>query len=284
MTMPDVKPALPVPTRVGQATAIEQSRAVAEVQAAIVVAQQCPRSIQAARLAMQDSCQQLFLAERAFFRYPRAGSTISGESIHLARELARCWGNMQYGIAELSRDDELGQSEMLAFAWDVQMNSRSSTAFIVPHKLDTTRGVKTLTDMRDIYENNANMGARRVREMIFSILPTWFVEEAKELANKTLAGGGDRPLADRVSEALVGFAGLGVTPAQLEEKVGRPQDSWNGYDLAQLRVIFRSIQRREIAIEDEFPPARLTAAEILAAAPKQPEPKVSEEKTGEASE
>lgn len=283
MSMPD-KPALPAPSRIGQATTIEASRAVAEVQASIVVAQQVPRSIQVARQAMQDACGQLFLAEKAFFRYKRGDSRITGPTIDLARELARCWGNVQYGITELSRDESLGQSEMLAFAWDVQMNTRATNTFIVPHRRDTTDGGVVLTDSRSVYENNANLGARRVREMIFSILPAWFVEEAKELCNKTVAGGGDRPLAERVNEALVGFAGLGVTPAQLEEKVGRPQDSWNGYDLAQLRVIFRSIQRREIAIEDEFPPARLTAAEILAAATKQPEPKAPEEKTGEASE
>jgi hypothetical protein len=287
--MERVAPRLPAPTRVGQATAVEQSRAVAEVQAAIVVAQQCPRDVQAARLAMQDSCSQMFLAEKAFYRYPRGGQTVTGESIHLARELARCWGNVQYGIAELRRDDEANQSEILAFAWDVQTNSRCSTTFIVPHKRDARGGVQVLTDMRDIYENNANMGARRVREMIFSILPPWLTEEAKELCNKTLAGGGGKPLAQLVSDVITAFADLGVTPDQLEQKVGRANGRWNEYDVAQLRVIWRSIRRREVTVEEEFPPPRVTTEEITGAAgppapPAEDNPlHYSEEETAEGS-
>jgi hypothetical protein len=272
-------PRLPAPTRVGQATAVEQSRAVAEVQAAIVVAQQCPRDVQAARLAMQDSCSQTYLAEKAFYRYPRGGQQVTGESIHLARELARCWGNVQYGIAELHRDDELGQSEMMAFAWDVQTNSRSSTTFIVPHKRDARGSVQQLTDMRDIYENNANMGARRVREMIFSILPPWLTEEAKELCNKTLAGGGGKPLAQLVSDVITAFADLGVAPDQLEQKVGQSKDRWNTYDVAQLRVIWRSIRRREVTVEDEFPPPRVSVEEIAGKTPAPSAPESAPEES-----
>jgi hypothetical protein len=75
---------------------------------------------------MRESCSQKGLAERAFFRYSRGGSQITGPSVHLARELARCFGNVQYGIAELRRDDEHGESEMQAFAWDVQTNTRAT--------------------------------------------------------------------------------------------------------------------------------------------------------------
>src|SRR5262245_12533080 len=98
-------PAVPTPGFLGQATAIEQSRAVAEVQAAVIVAQQRPRNVNAAVNEMRAACQQPGLAERAFFRYSRGGGQVSGATIHLARELARCWGNIQYGIAELRRDD-----------------------------------------------------------------------------------------------------------------------------------------------------------------------------------
>ena len=198
-------PQLPAPTRVGQGTAVEQSRAVAEVHAAIVVAQQCPRDVQAAVAEMRRSCMQTALAKRAFFRYNRAGSTVSGPSVHLARELARCWGNVQYGIAELRRDDEYGQSEMQAFAWDVEKNSRASTVFVVPHKRDVKGGPKALVDMRDVYENNANNGARRVREMILAILPPWFVEEAKELCSKTLEEGVGKSLDQRVADGIQAF-------------------------------------------------------------------------------
>ncbi|MFC9753010.1 hypothetical protein [Streptomyces sp. NPDC056921] len=253
------------PARVGQGTAVEQSRAVAEVQAAIVVAQQCPRDINAAIAEMRQSCIQPFLADKAFYRFPRAGQTVSGPSVHLARELARCWGNVQYGLAELRRDDEYGESEMQAFAWDVQKNSRNSSTFIVPHKRDQKGGPKQLTDMRDIYENNANNGARRVREAIFAILPPWFVEEAKELCAKTLRDGGGKPLNIRVADAIKAFEGIGVTTDRIETKLGRPSGRWTEHDVAQLQVVFRSVQQGEVSVDDEFPAPRVTTEEITGA-------------------
>ena len=66
------------PSRIGQATAVEQSRAIAEVHAAIVVAQQCPRDVQQAIRDMRDSCRQKALAERAFFRYSRGDGPVTG--------------------------------------------------------------------------------------------------------------------------------------------------------------------------------------------------------------
>lgn len=264
-------PAAPVPTHLGQGTAIEQSRAVAEVQAAVVVAQQCPRSITAAQTAMRESCSQKGLAERAFYRFPRAGQTVSGPSVHLARELARCWGNVQYGIAELRRNDAEGYSEMQAWAWDVQTNTRSASIFVVPHKRDTRDGVKELVDMRDIYENNANNGARRLREAIFSILPPWFVEDAKDRCSATLRDGGGKPLAQRIADAIKLFAEqYGVTLDQIERKLGRKSDQWTEYDVAQLTVTYRSLQRGEVTRDDEFPPERVTAAEITAQAAAPP--------------
>ena len=256
-----------LPDRISQATAVEQSRAVAEVQAAIVVAQQCPRNPPAAGRAVREACGQMALAERAFFRYSRGDGQISGPSVQLARELARCWGNVQYGIAELRRDDEFGQSEMIAFAWDVQTNARASTTFIVPHRRDTKKGVKQLTDLRDVYENNANNGARRVREMIFAVLPVWLIEDAIETCNATLKNGGGRPLAQRLADALRLFGEMGVTDTQLEAKLGKPAQDWTEQDAAQLSVIYRSIKRGEARTEDEFPPAgngRVSAADIIA--------------------
>lgn len=248
----------------GQATAIEQSRAIAEVQAAIIVAQNCPRSIQGAVDGMRESCRQQGLAERAFYRYTRGGSTVTGPSVHLARELARCWGNVQYGIAELRRDDDAGISEMQAYAWDVQTNTRAAQIFIVPHKRDKRGGPERLVDLRDIYENNSNNGARRLRQAIFAILPPWFVEEAKALASQTLTDGGGKSLPQRIADAVRRFDELGVKVDQLEQKLDRRRDQWTAHDVAQLVVTYTSLQRGEITADEEFPQRRVSAEEITA--------------------
>lgn len=253
------------PQRIGQATAIEQSRAVAEVQAAVVMARQFPRNVQAAIEEMKDACSQIELARDAFFEYPRAKETVSGPTVHLARELARCWGNIQYGITELSRDDYRGESEMKAWAWDLQTNATSSNTFIVPHKRDTKTGVRELTDMRDIYENNANNGARRVREAIFALLPVWFRSRAEQLCQETLENGGGVPLAERIAEAVAAFERLRVTPAQIAAKFNRPTvDALTAAHVAKLGVIYTSIKQGTVTVADEFPEeaGRISAADL----------------------
>lgn len=254
--------------RAGQGTLVEQSRAIAEVQASVVIAQNCPRDVTSAMSEMRTSCAMPRLAERAFFRFPRGGTSVSGKSVHLARELARCWGNIVYGVKELRRDDEGAESEMLAYAWDLQTNARNETVFIVPHKRDKKGGPEVLTDMRDIYENNANNGARRLRECIFAVMPPWYVEEAAELCQKTMEDGGGVPLVKRITDCAEAFKSIGVTKAQLERKVGRKADDWLAEDLAQLTVIFKSIRRGEINKADEFPPDGQSQAETASQALK----------------
>ena len=267
---PIISPPTSRPGIVSQTTAIEQSRAVAQVQAAVVVAKQSPRSLEVAVEQMRQTTQQMALAERAFFRFPRAGNPVTGPSIHLARELARCWGNIDYGLLELHRDDVKGESEMQAYAWDLETNARTSTTFISPHRRDKTgvEGGQVLTEIRDVYENNANVGARRLREMIFNLLPVWFRQEAIDNLHKTLIDGGGMPLPQRIANALKLFEPLGVTKGKLETKVGRPASEWNEHDVVQLGIVFRSIEGGESTADDEFPAARVTDDEIDKPTPK----------------
>ncbi len=244
-----------------EATQIEQSRAVAEVQAMVTVAQARPRDITKAMESMRQSCSMMGLAERAFFKFPRGGQSVSGPSIHLAVELARCWGNVNYGIRELSRDDAARQSEMLAFAWDLETNSRADTTFIVPHMRDKKGGAEALVDMRDIYENNANNGARRLREMIFRIVPPWYREKAKQLCNETLQKGeGEQPLPLRIANIVAALAAMGIARDRVEAKIGMKADAMTPIDLANLIVSARSIQAGEITAAEEFP--MLTASQV----------------------
>lgn len=241
-----------------QATTIEQSRAVAEVQARVLVAQRCPRNSVSALEKAIESCKQMAVAQTAFYKFPRGGETVSGESISLAVELARCWGNIDYGIMELARGER--ETEMLAFAWDLETNTVSRQTFIVPHTRDTRSGPKALTDTRDIYENNANNGARRLRECIFRVLPPHLKEAAKATCYATLEKGeGEKPLTVRVTEAIGAFKNVGIALDRLEKKFG-PSGNWTPTDIAQLEVSFRSIKRREVSPDEEFP--RNDTAEI----------------------
>ncbi len=259
------------PAYVTQTTAVEQARAVAEVVAAVQVAQQCPRDMERAWAEMRSACSRLKLAEVAFYAVPNRGS---GPSIHLARELARIWGNLDHGVHELHRDDERGMSEIRAYAWDQQTNMRSSRTFQVPHARMKGKGRQALTDLTDIYLNNQNIGARALRESIYSALPRDFVQEAQDICRATLERGDGKPLVERVAEMTAwAKAAMGITEQQIEQRLGRARGQWTAADVANMGVVIRSIQRGETSLDEEFP-TRVTAAEIAAQArPAAPAPR-----------
>lgn len=201
---------------------------------------------------MLDACSQMALAEKAFYRYNRGGQ-VTGPSVHLARELARCWGNINSGVKELYRNDFALHSEMLAYAWDIETNTRQEHGFIVPHKRDTKSGVVALDDMRSIYENNANAGARRLRECIFAVLPLTFRTEAIARCYKTLEEGDGKPLSHRITAIIERFGDFKVRLPQLEDKLGKPEGKWTAGDVATLTVVGQSLAAGEATVEDEFP-------------------------------
>jgi hypothetical protein len=255
-----------------QATAVEQARAVAEVAAAVRVAQDCPRDEARAVARMRQVCSQQALADRAFYSVPRAGGRVEGSSVHLARSLASCWGNVDYGIRELKRDDVGGESEMQAWAWDQETNVRSSRSFVVPHARmvgSAKRGDKRrerLDDLGDIANNNNSVAARAVRETIFTILPVWFTSEAEALCAATLRGqGGDKPLAQQVADMIANYEKLGVTRGQLEAYTALPSNEWTAQTLGALRVLGGELSRGEKRVEDEFGSNEKTAAKGVTA-------------------
>src|SRR6266568_2100587 len=140
--------------------ATHEAKAVAEVQAAYVIAKRFPRNESEAYANIMDSCKRPTLAEQSMYAYPRGGTLVKGRSIRLAEALARCWGNLDCGVREISQGNGVSIAE--AYAIDLQTNTRITKVFHVPHKRDTKKGVTRLTDARDIYELVANQGARRL--------------------------------------------------------------------------------------------------------------------------
>lgn len=234
-----------------EATRVEQARAVAEVAAAVQVAQMHPRDERNAWLAMEAACRRTGLAGRAFYTVPNRGH---GPSVHLARELARIWQNMDYGVRETHRDDDLGRSEVLAFAWDQQSNSRTSRSFLVPHVRMVKGDRKPLTDVSDIYLNNQNVGARALRECIFAVMPADFVADAQAMCRKTLELGDGKPLQTRITEMIAGFAAVGVTVPRMEQKVGRTRGQWTNADVADMTIMYGTLKRGESSADELFPP------------------------------
>lgn len=191
------------------------SRQAQEVQAAMIAAKRFPRDEFRAIERIKATCQRPTLAAQAVYRYPRGGQSVSGPSIRLAEALAQNWGNMDTGIIEL--ENTHGVSTMMAYAWDLETNTRVTKIFTVEHKRDTKQGSKALTDGRDIYEATANFGARRMRACILSIIPGDVVDMAVEECKATVASADKRPVDEILKEILKAFKDIKVTKEQLEK-------------------------------------------------------------------
>ena len=241
--------------------AIEASRAIAEAQGKLIIAKNFPRDEVQAYARAMEACQRPAMAEKAFYSFPRGKQTVEGPTIRFAEELARCWGNVDYGIKELSQDD--GKSDMQAYAWDLETNTQSVQNFTNPHQREAFGKMQTLTSQRDIYENNANMATRRLRARILAVLPSWFVDGAINECKKTLAGQNETPLIDRVKNMVVQFAKIGVTQEQIERRLKRKIDTMTAEDFVEYIGIFNALKNGESKVADWFE-AEKEAAELTA--------------------
>ncbi len=221
-----------------------------EVQGMVYMAKQFPRDQIESWNRIKTSCQRKTLAVVASYEYPRGGEKISGPSIRLAEVLAQNWGNMTYGVSEL--EQRPGESVCMAYAWDLETNVRSEKIFTVRHERSTKKGLKQLSEPRDIYEMVANMGARRQRSCILAVIPKDIVDAAVAECDKTLIGGNSEPLLDRVKRMLPKFLDLDVTREMIEQRIGSNLEACTEKDLLSLGKIYNSIRDGMGKREDYF--------------------------------
>lgn len=233
-----------------------------------MIARQFPRDVKRARKAMRRACKDPQFARKAFFEIEEEDGTVyRGPSVHLARELARCWGHITFDLREVSRDMRRRVSTMVVHAWDLQTNARASSQFEVPHvRSDEQDGVfERLVDPFEVYENNADHGARRLRECIFQVLPAWFVAEAEKQCEQTLRKQARQHVeAVGATEIVQRFEQIGVTAVELMNRLSKPQDNWTAEDTAELKELLRQIEDGEVSVTGEFEQTSLTSDEIRA--------------------
>ena len=228
------------------------TRQAQEVQAAMVIAKRFPRDEFEAFERIRKACQRKNLAESATYMYPKGGTKVTGPSIRLAEALASSWGNIDYGIIELEQNDKF--SSVMAYAWDLETNTRQSKIFTVPHiRYSNKKGNEKLTDPRDIYEMVANQGARRVRACILGVIPGDVVDSAVDMCNETLSKNLDGPIEDTVKKTLASFKDkFGVTKEMIEKYLGYKTESFTAQDIVKLRGVYSSLKDGMSKREDFF--------------------------------
>jgi hypothetical protein len=230
---------------------VEQQRAIAEVQARMIMARQMPRDPGRAVDQIIRDCARESLAAKALYSYARGGQDITGPSIRLAEAVAQRWGNLASGIKELSRGPSY--SECVAYAWDLESGYYDERQFQVRHWRDTKQGGHPLKEERDIYEIIFNLGQRRKRAVLLAVIPGDVIEMAIQECERTIHANADTS-PDAVLKMVEAFDRMGVTRQMLEKRIQRRMEAIRPAHIVQLSKIYASLTDEMSAASDWFEP------------------------------
>lgn len=235
----------------GVGTEMMVSRQAQEVQAAMVIAKKFPRNEVESYSRIMRACQRKSLAEQAMYEYPRGGTKVTGPSIRLAEAMAQNWGNLDFGYIELEQRN--GESQVMAYAWDLETNTRQTKVFSVPHIRSIKKGYTVLEDPRDIYELVANQAARRVRACILGIMPGDVIDSAIAQCEQTLIGDTKAPLIDLVRDMAEIFQKEFSVPLKaIEAYIGCKSEAFTMNDLIRLKKVYKSLKDGMAKREEYF--------------------------------
>lgn len=244
-----------------------------EIQASIISAKRFPRDESAAYAKIMRSFERPGLAEGATYSFPRGKAKVKGPSVELARELARCWGNVRYGMRVVAVDEQYVQIK--GYAVDLESNAyvEAEDKFrrLVQRKNFET-GVTTWKepDERDLRELTNKRGAILIRNCILQIIPPDVTADALKRAESTVHKAARGELKgnkeDVVRSLVLAYDGLGVSPEMLEDRLGHSLTLINEDEVVELRQIFASIRDGNAQRTDyfSFPESSQALAELNA--------------------
>ena len=223
------------------------SRELAEMQATIMLARQFRRNESDVADGIMVSCGRREFAEQSFYAYPRGGITVTGASVNMARELARLWGNIRYGLDVIMDNDE--ERTIEGWAWDVETNTKVVAQDTFKKLIYRKVGGWLKPDERDLRELTNRRGAILVRNSILQLMPKDIVETALKAAHATVAGSfrKSKPNARQkaINGILGGFEAFGVSTKQIEAYLGHELKGITNDEVADLRGVWNAIKDGE---------------------------------------
>ncbi len=242
-------PAVAGDRNVGEVSA--SSREEHEIKASIVCAKQFPRDEIASGSKIINSCQRLGFAEDALYSFPRGGRTISGPSVHMAREMARLWGNIRFGIRIVSDDED--RVHIKGYAFDSETNTLVEMEDKFKKLIFRKSGGWMKPDERDLRELINRRGAICVRNAILQLIPFDLVEDAIKQVDKTIRSGVESGDPEKQARAIVAsFKQFGVTQEMIEERLGHETRLVTPEEISELRGIYKAIEDGASSRDDYF--------------------------------
>lgn len=217
--------------------AIERQK---ETEGAIIIAKKFPRNSLDMYGKLIESTKRFGFADAATYSYKRGTTIISGPSINLAKEAARLWGNIRYGIDIVNDDDE--SVTIQAWAWDMENNTRDSQENkfkkLIYRKVD---GWKK-PDERDLRELVNRHGSLTLRNCLLNLMPKDFIDDAVAQCKETLKNRVGESPKETLKKVVKGFTDMGITVKMLETRLTHPLNECSVDEITDLREIYKSIR------------------------------------------
>lgn len=211
-----------------------------EIQSAIIIARKYPRNEDQAFAKLMKACKRTAFAEEAAYSFPRGGTNVTGPSVNIAREAARLWGNIRYGL-HIVRDDEESR-QIRGWAYDVETNTKIEAEDDFAKLISRKGKGNVVPDERDLRELTNRRGAILVRNCLLQLLPKDLIEDALDRCTQTLKSNVEKDPDAARKRAILAFSDLGITPPMLEEKLGHPLAECTPKEIADLRKVYSSIK------------------------------------------
>lgn len=246
-----------------QSNELSPTQAMAEaqfdIQSAITIARRFPRDEVAAEKKLLKSAERPVFADEAIYSYPRGKKKdengdwiqnyVEGPSVVLAREAARYWGNIRYGI-EVTFDDEEDRN-IRGYAYDMETNVRvtSEDSFkkLIQRKIyengrDSGRTRWEVADERELRELTNKRGAICERNCILKLIPSDIVDNVMNACEVTLRNQAEAHKDKEIGRLVDAFQKINVSVKMIETKLGHSLKNSKPEELIELRKVFASIR------------------------------------------
>ncbi|MDR1556225.1 MAG: hypothetical protein LBS88_04240 [Tannerellaceae bacterium] len=235
----------PNPGTLQEANTIER----AGVDAQVATAKRFPRDLRrATNNAIAIATMDRETAQACTYALPRGGKPITGPSIHLARIIAQCYGNIRAEAKVV--DITATQVVSRGTAWDLENNYAS--AFEVRRSIVSKNGTRYNDDMITVTGNAAN--AIAYRNAVFSIIPKSIIDKAYRAAQEAITGdlSDETKLIARRTKALNYFSDeYGITEPEVLKLVGKHTVNQIGAEEIALMIGFQqSLKDGDTTVEE----------------------------------
>lgn len=224
----------------------------ANIDAQVSTAKAYPRDLQkAVSNAIFISTMDAETASSCTYSVPRGGKPIKGASVHLARILVQCWGNLRAETKVIDITDKHIISQ--ATCWDIENN--------VAVKVEVRRSIMTKNgrmndDMITVTGNAGN--AIAYRNAVFNTLPKSVIDKVYKSAMGVLTGdiSDETKLIKRRNQVLENLKkAYAVTDEEILASVGKSKLEYIGADEIVILIgIGTAIKDGDTTIDEAFRP------------------------------